>query len=394
MPAHCDDGTKNDGESDIDCGGECSNCANSRTCGVDADCASRTCVDGICSVERTCTDGIVNGNETDEDCGGGTCDACADALACRIAADCQSGVCGSGQCAVPSCTDKVKNAAEADVDCGPGCGGCLVGQSCAKASDCLQLDEVNDPIACASKQCKKTIAIASRAAAQQDTSTQPAAFSVNIDKETGAVGHRLLVVAVSALNLGTPVPASVTYSGKALQWLESDDDARATHRVFAGGNNVDRLFGGIYVLGECDLLDTSLTGVTVTMPVADWAGATVDAILFENVDQDLTELGRSVVLASAQNVSLTSGAVPSGSWFFGAAISPNPGVDFSVNEAASPMAGASSFFNGNSNFRGIATAFGPLNAGSYTFAWNSNWESKIGVGLVLNPATTVTTICP
>ena len=38
-PAHCSDGAQDQGESDIDCGGECAGCADGHHCTLDADCA-------------------------------------------------------------------------------------------------------------------------------------------------------------------------------------------------------------------------------------------------------------------------------------------------------------------------------------------------------------------
>jgi len=45
-----------------------------------------------------CSDVTKNGTETDIDCGGG-CDKCADSKACKVASDCLSGVCTGGKCA-------------------------------------------------------------------------------------------------------------------------------------------------------------------------------------------------------------------------------------------------------------------------------------------------------
>lgn len=44
-----------------------------------------------------CSDGVKNGNETDVDCGG-SCSPCADGFACNVAADCQHAICGAGIC--------------------------------------------------------------------------------------------------------------------------------------------------------------------------------------------------------------------------------------------------------------------------------------------------------
>ncbi|MBI2967542.1 MAG: hypothetical protein HYY40_06990 [Bacteroidetes bacterium] len=70
----CTDGIKNQNETDIDCGGNCTACPS-------------------------CNDGIKNQNETDVDCGG-ACQAC------------------------PTCSDGIKNQGEAGIDCGGPCTAC------------------------------------------------------------------------------------------------------------------------------------------------------------------------------------------------------------------------------------------------------------------------------
>ncbi len=58
----CDDGVRNQTESDVDCGGgACGRCAHGATCAVDADCISRACVADRCE-------------PADFACGGGACD--------------------------------------------------------------------------------------------------------------------------------------------------------------------------------------------------------------------------------------------------------------------------------------------------------------------------------
>jgi hypothetical protein len=96
-PATCSDGVKNQGESDVDCGGAtgCPRCPASKTCTTQADCQTGSCALGLCQT-TTCSDGVRDGKETDVDCGGwdGVCPRCADHLHCVHATDCQSGSCG------------------------------------------------------------------------------------------------------------------------------------------------------------------------------------------------------------------------------------------------------------------------------------------------------------
>jgi hypothetical protein len=51
----CSDGLKNQGESDVDCGGPCGKCASGKTCAKDAECASAYCKNSECAVRPTTT---------------------------------------------------------------------------------------------------------------------------------------------------------------------------------------------------------------------------------------------------------------------------------------------------------------------------------------------------
>lgn len=54
----CTDDVKNQNETDVDCGGVCTPCANGMGCLVDADCASGECQNGLCSLPgETCNIG-------------------------------------------------------------------------------------------------------------------------------------------------------------------------------------------------------------------------------------------------------------------------------------------------------------------------------------------------
>lgn len=70
----------------------------------------------------TCSDGELNGRESDIDCGG-PCTPCAEGDGCAEDADCDTGLfCGPLEvCTVPSCTDGVANQDEEGVDCGGSC---------------------------------------------------------------------------------------------------------------------------------------------------------------------------------------------------------------------------------------------------------------------------------
>lgn len=100
------DGQKNNGETDVDCGGQnAPPCEAGKACNADADCK-----DGFCNPnEKKCAapradDGFKNGSETDVDCGGQSGVKCAEGKICVADADC-TGACNYTQrCVdVPSC---------------------------------------------------------------------------------------------------------------------------------------------------------------------------------------------------------------------------------------------------------------------------------------------------
>jgi hypothetical protein len=171
------DGVKNDGETDVDCGGAllvngkassksdgAPACAVGKSCLLGNDCTSLVCFDTSpatrsangkpinCPVGSTCTclaptdmDGVQNDSETGIDCGGAevngvanpTSDGappCGNGDACTYGTDCASGVCNdngdlggppvdcpaltSCVCQRPSDDDGVQNGGETAVDCG------------------------------------------------------------------------------------------------------------------------------------------------------------------------------------------------------------------------------------------------------------------------------------
>ncbi|MEO8185465.1 MAG: hypothetical protein ABI895_42190 [Deltaproteobacteria bacterium] len=138
VAATCSDGIVNQGESDVDCAGECA-----ARCAEGDDCRSSTdCTTGLFCPPTTqrcappsCQDGLPNGSETGLDCGG-TCAGCAAGNACRAASDCATGICRDGSCATPSCDDLTRNQDETDIDCGGVCGPCAPGRACELDSEC------------------------------------------------------------------------------------------------------------------------------------------------------------------------------------------------------------------------------------------------------------------
>ncbi len=134
--AACDDGVQNGSETDTDCGGDCPQCLDNRSCEEHSDCISLVCQGDVCQPPR-CNDFTKNGDETDVDCGGPACGPCGDNLECSDDDDCQSAVCLNGRCRGSSCEDQVQNGQETDDDCGgPACDPCGAGEGCSEGRDC------------------------------------------------------------------------------------------------------------------------------------------------------------------------------------------------------------------------------------------------------------------
>jgi hypothetical protein len=128
----CGDDRKNGDETDVDCGGaDCVPCPQNDECRRNSDCDTGFCLDDSrrppdrapsCQWPR-CDDGFANRDETDTDCGG-DCTGCADGARCEQGSDCESLVCLDEQCAPASCVDAVQNGDEVEVDCGGACADC------------------------------------------------------------------------------------------------------------------------------------------------------------------------------------------------------------------------------------------------------------------------------
>ncbi len=181
----CDDGKKNGGETDVDCGGpDCPPCVLGKACAAGGDCVGGECADGVCC-DTACTDSCkscvlpgevgtcstvpVGVDDPDTFCFiAATCDVgamCVGATnkghfgdACTQDSDCFNGncragacklqdgdacgedvVCGSGHCAANVCAT-----CAADTDCATGScssGACLLagGSPCAAPADCANV---------------------------------------------------------------------------------------------------------------------------------------------------------------------------------------------------------------------------------------------------------------
>lgn len=147
-PPTCTDKEKNGDETDVDCGGSCdANCAISKKCEVGEDCTEGVCEGKICQPAR-CDDGVLNGTEPWTDCGGECLVKCQNDEPCFVAEDCESETCvdteaGDRVCARPFCNNQTRDEdeGETDVDCGgrnTGCARCKVGDMCEEGSDCIE----------------------------------------------------------------------------------------------------------------------------------------------------------------------------------------------------------------------------------------------------------------
>jgi len=141
--SHCRNGMKDQDETDIDCGGPtCNPCETGKSCVVNRDCSSNQCVAELCKTpdEPTCNNGMKDQDETDIDCGGLICNPCTGEKSCILNRDCYSNYCKDAICGTlytDSCDDGEKNQDETDVDCGGIiCNPCANGESCLINSDC------------------------------------------------------------------------------------------------------------------------------------------------------------------------------------------------------------------------------------------------------------------
>ena len=138
--AHCSSGAMDGDETDQDCGGSCQPCQRGQRCIEDEDCTSSDVCsdDDTCASAANCSDGVKNGGESDVDCGG-SCDPCQRGQSCGSGQDCVApDICSvDDTCALPaSCNNGSQDADETDVDCGGSCDPCALGRRCRQDKDC------------------------------------------------------------------------------------------------------------------------------------------------------------------------------------------------------------------------------------------------------------------
>jgi hypothetical protein len=140
-PEDCANSQKDNSETDIDCGGACTTkCIDGRGCLMADDCVSGFCnaTTNVC-VATHCDDATKNGGETDKDCAGGCAKKCDAGQVCATDGDCSTGMCNTltHRCSATACEDGRKDGDETDSDCGGTCGEkCSLGKGCGKGGDC------------------------------------------------------------------------------------------------------------------------------------------------------------------------------------------------------------------------------------------------------------------
>ena len=145
IPVQCSNGVRDFGETDLDCGGNCTGCAIGKRCLIDRDCSSSYCAaNNTCQVapSASCFDVLKNQDETDRDCGGLICGPCNDGEMCLVNADCKSENCNplTKLCETEdTCFNNEFDAlTETDIDCGGQCAvGCGIGKTCGADEDCI-----------------------------------------------------------------------------------------------------------------------------------------------------------------------------------------------------------------------------------------------------------------
>ena len=119
-----EDGVRNAGETGVDCGGTIAAtklCGAGQACKVSDDCLGVCPAGGGLCAAPNATDGKKNQGETDVDCGGANAPPCMLSKACATSNDCTLKYCSAAKvCTTPTSTDGIKNGLETDTDCGGG----------------------------------------------------------------------------------------------------------------------------------------------------------------------------------------------------------------------------------------------------------------------------------
>jgi hypothetical protein len=112
-------------------------------CKLDKDCQTGFCKDDYCLMP-SCNDGVKNQDETDIDCGSVCTEKCLENKGCKKDADCESQNCdvSKGKCdseiGISSCKNGQKDEKEGGIDCGGICPDlCGIKEYCTENADCI-----------------------------------------------------------------------------------------------------------------------------------------------------------------------------------------------------------------------------------------------------------------
>ncbi|WP_437282022.1 hypothetical protein WME90_16115 [Sorangium sp. So ce375] len=146
----CDDGTRNNEETDVDCGGStCPQCEIAKACAAAEDCTSGFCADGVCCNAAcdadcdACTAALKESGDEDGTCGPSKAEAECGEATCSEGVATSRGACdgASVECAPGEETECEEFA------CDPEANACFT--ECAEDAHCARCHECNDDGACA-----------------------------------------------------------------------------------------------------------------------------------------------------------------------------------------------------------------------------------------------------
>lgn len=143
-PGTCDDGSKNQGESDVDCGGPCEACPAGQACDSSSDCATQACLAGVCVVPKCLGDAECVA--LDGACTRGACEL--ESFTCASVPDREGESCDDGSLCSPDSACKAGVcAATSKVDCSGFESPCTHGKCDAQSGACVAVD-VADGVGC------------------------------------------------------------------------------------------------------------------------------------------------------------------------------------------------------------------------------------------------------
>ena len=136
----CYNNIKDNTETDVDCGGLCTKCADTKSCQINNDCKNNFCNPSTkkCEASSTCNNNILDSGESDIDCGG-SCESCFAGYSCTQNSDCQGNFCDPNTrlcISTDTCSNNQKDSGESDIDCGINCPPCEDTKSCLSDFDC------------------------------------------------------------------------------------------------------------------------------------------------------------------------------------------------------------------------------------------------------------------